>query len=114
MTADWHFLPAQQSTQAPLSLASCIIRLTGAESAAATQTILLLAAMFPKPMSMNSAMSCSLYQVLNLFPHLFDNVLAEKNVVRNLNIVSLAACGVYFAVDLLDKEIHLLADSAVT
>ena len=114
MTADWHFLPAQQSTHEPLSFASCIIRLTGAESAAATQTILLLAAIFPKPMSMNSAMSCSLHQVLNLFPHLFDNVLAKKHIVSDLNVICFAAGRIDLAVDLLDEEIHLLSDSTVT
>ena len=32
-TADWHFLPAQQSTHAPLSLDSWIMRLAGADYA---------------------------------------------------------------------------------
>ena len=46
---DLHFLPAQQSTSIPLSLESCIMRLTGDESAAATQMMRDADAILPEP-----------------------------------------------------------------
>lgn len=110
---DLHFLPAQQSTNVPLSFESCIIRLTGEDSADATQIMRPACAILPKPMSINSDaiyICLPLYEILNLLSDLFDEILHRKNSGSDLDIIGLAACSIYLTVDLLNKEIHLLTD----
>ena len=49
-------------------------------------------------------------EILNLLPHLFNDVLHLEDIVGYLYIVGFGACGIDFPVDLLDQEIHALAD----
>jgi len=53
------------------------MRLTGDDSAEATQMMRDACAIFPKPMSINpdAIFRLPLYEILNLFPDLFDEVL---------------------------------------
>ena len=109
-----HFLPAQQSTSIALSLASCIMRLIGAESADATASTLSAAATLPPPISANLIVFPSRSdQILDLLSHLLDDVLHEHNAVRDLDIIRLRADSVRLTIDLLNEEIHLLTYCAV-
>ena len=55
-----------------------------------------------------------LFDVLNLFPDLFDLGLYVQHVVRDGYVVGLGAYGVGFSVHLLNEEVQFLSDGAFT
>src|SRR5512134_1165390 len=106
----------------PLSRASWMMRLMGAESGATIAMIRLAARMFPKPMLMRrgSALSGITYprppwslDILDLLPHALQLALHGDDRACDLEVVGLGAGRVHLAAHLLEHELQAAPDGSV-